>query len=342
MKTKAKNLFTSLILVMMLVVNTTFVNATAVTKLNVYYLNVGQADCALIENKGHFALIDAGNNVDETTVINFLKSKGVKRLDLIIATHPHEDHIGAMDAVVKNFSFDKIIMPKVTTTTKTFTDLVNAIKDKKKSATIVKVGSKYKIGNADLTILAPNTTKYGDLNNYSVVTRLTYGKNSFLFMGDAETISENEILSKKLNVKADVLKVGHHGSEYSTSQAFLNAVNPKYAVISVGEKNIYGHPNSITLSKLNAKSIKTYRTDLNGTVTASSNGSQIAFSVQKTSSGIATTVPKPGTVYFTPSGKSYHYNKKCSTLSRSKTILSGTIKAAIKSGHADPCDRCVK
>lgn len=337
MKFKVKSLFTSLILIMVLVINSTFVGAaTLTTKLNVYYLNVGQADCELIENNGHFALIDAGNNNDETTIINFLKGKGVKKLDLIIATHPHEDHIGSMDAVVKNFSFDTIIMPKVTTTTKTFTDLVNAVKAKKKTFTEPKVNAKYKIGNADLTILAPNATKYDDLNNYSIVARLTYGSNSFLFMGDAQTLSENQILSKKLNVKADVLKVGHHGSTSSTGQAFLNAVNPKYAVIEVGAGNSYGHPSSTTLNKLSAKGIKTYRTDQNGNITATSNGSQITFSVQKTPPA-----PKPKTVYFTPTGKSYHYDRNCSTLSRSKVILSGTIQDAINGGHSDPCDKCV-
>lgn len=289
MRTKFKSLFVSLIVLMMLAVNTTFVNAATLTsKLNVYFLDVGQADCELIENNGHFALIDAGNNADEKTVLNFLKSKGVKKLDLIIATHPHEDHIGSMDAVVKNFSFDTIIMPKITTTTKTFTDLVNAVKVKKKTATAPEVGKKYKIGNAELTILAPNATKYDDLNNYSVVARVVYGNNSFLFMGDAETISENQILSKKLTVKSDVLKVGHHGSTSSTGQAFLNAVSTKYAVISVGANNNYGHPSLTTLNKLNAKKITTYRTDQNGTITASSNGSQIVFTTEKKASTVLT------------------------------------------------------
>lgn len=345
MNFRLRSLFTSFILIISIVLNTTVVNAaTLTTKLNVYFLDVGQADCELVENNGHFALIDAGNNDDEATVINFLKSKGVKKLDLIIATHPHEDHIGSMDAVVKNFSFDTIIMPKVTTTTKTFSNLVNAVKAKKKTAIIPKLNTKYKIGDAELTILAPNASKYDDLNNYSVVARVKYGINSFLFMGDAETISENQILTKKLTVKSDVLKIGHHGSSDSTSQAFLNAVNPKYAVIEVGKGNDYGHPAQNTLNRLNAKGIKTYRTDQNGTITASSNGSKIIFSVQKIPAATIVT-PKPPavkTVYFTPSGKSYHYNKNCSTLSRSKTILSGTIQDAIKFGHADPCNKCVK
>jgi competence protein ComEC len=175
-----------------------------------------------------------------------------------------------------------------------------------------------------------------------VVARVVYGSNSFLFMGDAEKISENLILSKKLTIKSDVLKVGHHGSNISTNQALLNAVNPKYAIISVGANNSYGQPSSTTLNKLKTKSIKTYRTDLNGTVTASSNGSQIVLSVQKNTLITPVVVPKPRTVYFTPSGKSYHYDRNCSTLSRSKVVLSGTIQDAINSGHADPCDKCVK
>lgn len=285
MKSKFKGLFTSLMLIIMLVLNTTFVDAATLTsKLNVYFLNVGQADCELIENNGHFALIDAGSNANETTVLNFLKSKGVKKLDLIIASNPNEDHIGSMDAVVKNYNFDTIIMPKVTTTKTSYKNLAAALNSKNKRVTAPTASKKYKIGNAELTILAPNASKYDAINDYSVVARVTYGSNSFLFMGDSETISENQILTKKLTVKSDVIKVGNHGSSSSTSNAFLNAVNPKYAVIEVGANNSYGNPSSTTFDKLNAKSIKTYRTDLNGTVTATSNGTQIVFNVVKVQS----------------------------------------------------------
>lgn len=212
-------------------------------------------------------------------------------------------------------------------------------------------------------LLAPNGSGYEDVNNESIVIKVTLGSNSFLFTGDAEDISEKEMLSKVYDLKADVLKVGHHGSSSSTTQEFLSKVSPKYAVVSVGKDNSYGHPNKGSMDRLKAKNISTYRTDECVTIVATSNGTNITFNVKPGSysngdgtaaikSNVVVNKPtsetKPNTssntnnktVYFTPSGKSYHYDKSCSSLKRSKTILEGTQQEAISLGHADPCNIC--
>jgi competence protein ComEC len=245
--------------------------------LNIHYIDVGQGDSELIQVNGNNILIDAGTN--DKKALNYLKSIGVTTLDYVIATHPHEDHIGSMDDVVNNCKVGTFYAPKVITTTRTYENMVKALKAKKLKINVPKVGDELTIGNATLTFLAPNSSKYDDLNNYSIVIKLKYGNTSFIFMGDAQDVSENEILAKQLDIQADVLKVGHHGSYSSTTQAFLDQVNPKYAVISCEKGNDYGHPHKETLVKLNGKNIKVFRTDLEGTIIATSNGKGITFNV---------------------------------------------------------------
>ena len=332
--------------------------------LKIHYIDVGQADSILIEQGSSSMLIDAGNNEDAKTVKNYISGQGITKLNYIVGTHPHEDHIGGLDYIINSFQVGKIYMPKATSNTKTFQDVVSAIKVKGMKATVPKALETFKVGDATATILAPNGSGYKDLNNTSIVIRLTFGNNSFIFDGDAEDISENEMLSKGLNISSDVLKVGHHGSNSSTSQAFLDKVNPKYAVISVGKDNSYGHPHKSTMEKLQAKGVKVYRTDESGTIVATSDGKNITFntkagsyafagakskaSTNSGSSGSSNTKPtqviapskNSKIIYYTPSGKSYHYDKNCRTLARSKTILSETLGEALTSSHNDPCNVC--
>lgn len=247
-------------------------------QLKVHFIDVGQADSILVQQGSSAMLIDAGNNDDYNTVKSYLDKQGIKELQCFIGTHKDEDHIGSADYVINSFKVGKVYFPKQTATTKTFKDFVNAVKGKGLKLTVPSVGQSFKLGDATVTVLAPNGSSYEDANDYSIVVKVAYGSTSFLLTGDAESVSESEMLNKGLNLGATVLKVGHHGSKSSTSQSFLNKVNPKYAVISVGKDNEYGHPKQEVLNRLKAKNIPVYRTDENGTIVATSNGKEVKFS----------------------------------------------------------------
>jgi competence protein ComEC len=246
-------------------------------RLKVHYIDVGQADAILIQQGNSAMLIDGGNNADKDIVKNYLDKEGITFLEYIIGTHAHEDHIGGLDYIINSFKVGKVYFPKQTATTETFRDFVNAVKDNGLQLTVPSAGEAFKLGEALVTVVAPNSEIYNEANDYSIVTKVTFGSNSFLFTGDAETVSENEIINKGTDIKADVLKVGHHGSYSSTSELFLNRVAPKYAVISLGKDNSYGHPHQQTMDKLRADGIAVFRTDENGTVIATSNGKDITF-----------------------------------------------------------------
>lgn len=249
------------------------------TNLTVTYLDVGQADSILIENNNQTMLIDAGNNEDGELLVKYFKEKGITQFNYLVATHPHEDHIGGMDNIINNFTINNIYMPDITTTTKTFLDVLNAIDSKNMTFKVPKIGETFTLGEATIEVIYTGNNKQ-DLNNTSIVLKLTFGTTSFLFTGDATSEVEKEILNK--NIKADVLKVGHHGSKYSTTQEFLNKVNPKYAIISVGKNNSYDHPNEITLTKLKNKNIEIHRTDKEGTIIITSNGTNLTITNEQT------------------------------------------------------------
>ena len=272
-----------LLIVLLAGCSTTSHNGTSVSanELIVHYLDVGQGDSEILQCGNQTMLIDAGTNDSTKTLIQDIKNLGITRFDIVIATHPHEDHIGGMDAVINQFDIGTVYMPDVTTTTATFSDVLKALQNKNLTPIHPTAGTVFNLDSAQCTVLAPNSPKYPDMNNYSIVIRVVFGSNSFLFTGDAQTQSEAEMLAKGYNLQADVLKVGHHGSDTATSPAFLTAVNPKYAVIEVGTGNDYGHPHAVTLQKLAAAGVTVYRTDLNRTVTITSNGSNLIFSVVK-------------------------------------------------------------
>lgn len=250
------------------------------SKLKVHFIDAGQADCILIQQGNKNMLIDAGNNDDEVNIKNYLKGVGVNEFEYVIGTHPHEDHIGSLDCIVNSFKIGKIYVPKAAASTKTFENLASSVKNKGMKFTSPKAGETFNLGKAKCTILVPNSSKYDDLNNYSIVLKVEFENNSFLFTGDAEKVSEKEMIEKGYELKVDVLKVGHHGSKSSTSKEFLNLVNPKYAVISVGKDNDYGHPNKEVLERLKKKSIDIYRIDESGTIIAESDGKNIDFKLK--------------------------------------------------------------
>ena len=239
-------------------------------KAQIYYLDVGQGDAELIcLPTGETILIDAGLKSGSDRLTAYLKELGVDKIDILIATHPHADHIGGMEKVIQNFEIGEIYMPKVADdqvpTTATYTKLLQAIQAK--AGTTI-----FSNDNATLEILAPNNSEYKDLNNYSIVTKLTYGNNRFLFTGDAEKEGENEMLSKGYDLSCDILKLGHHGSSTSTTNKFLTAASPAVAIVSCGKDNDYGHPHKETMNKLNNNHITVYRTDSDGTILAETDG----------------------------------------------------------------------
>ena len=247
--------------------------------LKVFFIDVGQADSILISNSNENMLIDAGNNEDGPKLVNYLKSLGINNFKYVVATHAHEDHIGGMDDIINNFSIENFYMPDAVTTTKTFEDVLDSLEARQLAFQTPKIEDYFYLGSARLEVLYIGNSE-DDLNDTSIVLKMTYGSNSFLFMGDATSKIEERIISK--DIKSDVLKVAHHGSQYSSTKAFLKKVAPKYAVIEVGKNNTYKHPKKITLTKLQELNTKIYRTDEDGTIIATTDGQNITFETQIT------------------------------------------------------------
>ncbi|NMM64088.1 MBL fold metallo-hydrolase [Clostridium sp. P21] len=256
-------------------VNNPTQNTQNIIKVN--YIDVGQGDSELIQVNGKNLLIDAGPNESIDKLMNYLSKQNIKKLDYIVATHPDEDHIGGMSSVIKKYDIGEFYAPKKLANTRTFENMATALKSKSLKINAGKAGINLDLGNnITCEMLAPNSDKYKDTNNYSIVIKITYGESKFLFTGDAERISETEMLNKNLDLSADVLKVGHHGSSSSSSNEFLNKVNPKIAIISCGKDNKYGHPHHETVTKLKNRKVQIYRTDVDGSIVLISDGKKIA------------------------------------------------------------------
>lgn len=243
-------------------------------KLSVNVIDVGQGDGIFIKTpNGKNLLIDAGGTKNKA-VCSYLNNANISKLDAVVATHPHSDHISELPDIIKDFDIVDFYMPKVMHTSKTFERMIDALEDNDIKPKVAFEGENIIIDEAlEISFLAPNSEAYDNLNNYSAVIKIVFNDTTFIFTGDAEKISENEILDKGLDLKADVLKVGHHGSSSSTTIEFLNAINPKYAVISCAENNDYGHPHKETMQKL--ENIETYITAKDSTVTFISDGKSI-------------------------------------------------------------------
>ncbi len=249
------------------------------TEEKVHFIDVGQADCTLVESNGSYMLIDGGEEDDAETIKQYLRDNGVDTLTYIIATHPHADHIGSLDDVINSVPTKNVIMPRVSASTYCFENMARAIAGSKAAVIEPIVGSTYSLGDFKFTIIGPKRYAADNHNNNSVAIKLVNGSDRFVFTGDAEIEEETDIVDSGIDISADVLKIGHHGSRNSTSTAFLEKVAPKYAVISVGKDNSYGHPSDTIIDKLNSKKIQIYRTDTNGTVTAVSTGKGITFTM---------------------------------------------------------------
>ena len=251
--------------------------------LRVNYIDVGQGDSIFIQlPNNETMLIDAGEAYKSDNVINYLNNLGITKIDYVIGTHPHTDHIGGLEEVINTFDIGSIYMPRAVSTTKTYEDLLTTISNKGLKVKTAKSGVVVlDDDNLKLEFIAPNSDNYSELNNYSAVLKLTYLDNTFLFMGDAETLSEEEITSE---IKADVIKVGHHGSDSSSSLEFVKKVSPEYAIIMVGEGNSYNHPYQSIINRYENVGAKVLRTDLDGNIVCDSDGKEVSCSGDKESS----------------------------------------------------------
>lgn len=249
--------------------------------LEIHYMDVGQGDATLITCNGEAMLIDAGDNSCGTKLQNYIRKQGVKSLKYMIGTHPDADHVGGMDVIITKFDCDMILLPDYQSDTQTYRDVLDAVIYRNEYVTVPKVGECYTLGDAEFTVLSPSRI-YEDSNNNSIALRLTYGERSFLFTGDAEYEAESDMLQGNQSLQSDVYKVGHHGSKTATSEQFLRTVSPKYAVISCGSDNDYGHPHAEVLNRLREYGVQVFRTDEQGSIIATCDGSNILWSCSPT------------------------------------------------------------
>ena len=254
--------------------------------LTVTWLDVGQGDAAVIQCGGQSMLIDGGKPEKSSYIYAWLQQHGLSYLDVIVATHVDADHIGGLSGALNYASVGTAYCPETTGTTETFQSFVKYLAQRGKQITVPTADETFALGGAQIQILGP-LHRAEDSNDNSIVLKVSFGATSFLFTGDAERAEEQDLLNSGVNLQSTVLKVGHHGSDTSTSYPFLRAVAPQYAVISVGAGNSYGHPTEAVLSRLRDAGVTTFRTDMQGEITAVSDGQTINFSTEKNAVAIA-------------------------------------------------------
>lgn len=312
------------------------------SSFEIHFIDVGQADSALVICDGHYMLIDGGNAEDSDLVYSYLERHGARRLDCMVASHAHEDHIGGLSGALNYAAVDAALCPVTEYSSKVFQNMVKYLGEQGKALTVPEPGDKFSLGSARVEILGP-VREYDDTNNTSIVLRIDYGETSFLFTGDMETKAEEDLIDSGANLSATVLKAGHHGSDTSTGYRFLREVMPEYAVISVGEGNKYGHPSSEVLSRFRDAGAEVYRTDMQGHIIARSDGKTVIFTTEKeadtATNPTGNSVPQTyignvGTKKFhlpdCASAKNIQEEKRVEFYSRLQAVLEGY----------EPCGRC--
>ncbi len=242
----------------------------------IHFIDVGQGQCVLICSDSHNMLIDGGEKEYSSKIISYMKNLDIEKLDYVIATHPHSDHIGGLSDVINHFEVDNIIAPQVpdelVPTSNSYYNFLDSVKKNGKGMIKAVPGDIYNLGESQFEIIAPLSAESDDLNNYSVVCVFKYGKNTALFGGDASENEENDILESGTDIDVDLLNVFHHGSSSSSGKDFLYNVSPEYCVIMCGADNSYGHPNKTTIKSLEVFTENIYRTDLQGTIICEMDG----------------------------------------------------------------------
>jgi competence protein ComEC len=314
----------------------------------IHFIDVGQADAALISCDGHHMLIDGGNREDSSRIYTILQKADIDHLDLVVGSHAHEDHIGGISAAFQAADVDLVLSPVMECDSKVFKTFKSKAEEQGGGLTVPSVGSTYELGSATVKILGLNGGE--DTNDTSIILKVTYGETSFLFTGDAEYDGEHAVLDSGADLSATVLKVGHHGSDTSTCYSFLRAVTPQYAVISVGAGNSYGHPNDDTLSKLRDAGVEVFRTDLQGDIFCTSDGKTVSFETQKQASEeqVNPTIADGsgqesqdtfGTYIGNVNSMKFHQTSCSSLPKESNRIYFDSRSAAVDAGYV-PCQHC--
>lgn len=310
--------------------------------LTVHYIDVGQADCALLSCDGEYMLIDGGNRGDSQLVVSYLEQQGVEQLTAVVCTHAHEDHVGGLPSVLAVYPAQAVYAPTNTYASEIFDSFLHYTDQQGLSVTIPAPGDVLTLGEATLTVLGP-VKSYPDTNNTSIVLKVEYGETAFLFTGDMETQAETDMLDYwegRMDWNCDVLKVGHHGSNTSTGYRFLNEVNPTYGVISVGAGNDYGHPHEEPLSRLKQAGVIVLRTDKLGHVIASSDGTTLRFTWENQNAQPEDVEPADTRFIGNKNSRKFH-SPGCANLPTEKNrVIFDSYQDAIDAGYS-PCGSCL-
>lgn len=312
------------------------------SSFEVHYIDVGQADSALVLCDGYSMLIDGGNVADSDLVAAYLKKESIDELDYVICTHAHEDHVGGLSGALSVASAENILAPETVADTKAYKNFVSKAEAQGVPIEHPSAGDTFELGSSTVTILGPVKESADDLNNTSIVLKVTYGDTSFLFTGDAEYEEEHEILDAGYDISADVLKVGHHGSDTSTSYLWLREVMPEYAVISVGIDNSYGHPDETVLSRLRDEGAEIYRTDIQGDIIAVSDGKSVSITPSRNEGAVTneTAVNTAEYAYIGNKNSKKFHRPDCHTLPKeSNRVYLTSREEAISEGFS-PCGQC--